>query len=218
MYQFDYAIWWGEAPLIVRTFLESYDFGGKTIIPFCTSASSGLGSSGTTLQAFAPDALWQDGNRFSSRASESEVIAWAESCMENIEFVSHSAAENKITQISITSGETTIYAELDDSETAQEFASMLPLTISMQRVGGGREFYGGMDKSLSYDESDAQTTFENGELGYWFSGNGLCILYDNQVEESEIESGVIVFGRIVSDLSVFHNMQDQIEVTVALAE
>ena len=61
-----YPIWWGQAPKIIYTFLESYDFSGKTLIPFCTSASSGMGSSGTNLHASAPDAVWKSGCRVGS--------------------------------------------------------------------------------------------------------------------------------------------------------
>lgn len=119
-------------------------------------------------------------------------------------------------QICIRIGETTLYADMYDSELAKEFVSLLPQTISMQRVGGGREFYGSLDGSLNYDEADSQTTFENGEIAYWYSGNGLCLLYNNQVEEPEIESGIIVLGRIASDFSILSDLEDQIEVDIAL--
>ena len=71
-----YPIWHGQAPKIIYTFLESYDFGGKTIIPFCTSASSGIGSSATNLHKLAENASWLSGTRFSSSASRSSVAAW----------------------------------------------------------------------------------------------------------------------------------------------
>lgn len=71
-----YPIWWGEAPRIINTFLESYDFSGKTIVPFCTSGSSGIGSSATNLQSLASSATWQEGRRFSGSASLSTVESW----------------------------------------------------------------------------------------------------------------------------------------------
>lgn len=72
-----YPIWWGQAPHIVYTFFESYDFSGKTIVPFCTSGSSGVSSSATNLQTAASDsAIWLDGTRFSASASQSEIEAW----------------------------------------------------------------------------------------------------------------------------------------------
>ncbi|MCC8170104.1 MAG: flavodoxin, partial [Oscillospiraceae bacterium] len=69
-------IWWGDAPRIISTFLESYDFSEKNIIPFCTSVSSGIGSSAEDLQSLADDAEWYDGRRFAASASESDVEAW----------------------------------------------------------------------------------------------------------------------------------------------
>ncbi len=56
-----YPIWWGQAPKIMYTFLESYDLSGKTIIPFCTSGGSAMGTSGTNLHSSAPNAVWKSG-------------------------------------------------------------------------------------------------------------------------------------------------------------
>lgn len=79
-----YPIWWGKAPKIIFTFLESYDFAGKTIIPFCTSHSSGIGSSDTDLHSLAPQATWMQGRRFGGNASESDVREWIESLNLNL--------------------------------------------------------------------------------------------------------------------------------------
>ncbi len=71
-----YPIWWGEAPRIIDTFVENYDFSGKTVIPFCTSASSGMGSSAKTLESLAGTGTWQSGQRFEEDESKDNVIAW----------------------------------------------------------------------------------------------------------------------------------------------
>jgi len=71
-----YPIWWGKAPKIMRTFVESYDFSGKTVIPFCTSASSGIGSSASDLEALTSGAAWLEGHRFSGSDSEATVMDW----------------------------------------------------------------------------------------------------------------------------------------------
>ena len=71
-----YPIWWGQAPRIISTFLESYNFSGKTIIPFCTSGSSGIGSSATNLHSLANGATWLDGRRFGSGTSRDTMIEW----------------------------------------------------------------------------------------------------------------------------------------------
>ena len=74
-----YPIWHGQAPKIICTFLESYNFSGKTVLPFCTSHSSGIGSSASNLHSLAPNANWLDGTRFAAGTSESEIQAWLES-------------------------------------------------------------------------------------------------------------------------------------------
>ena len=71
-----YPIWWGQAPRIVSTFFESYDFSGKTIVPFCTSGSSGIGSSATNLHNLTNGANWPNGQRFSGGTSRSTMIQW----------------------------------------------------------------------------------------------------------------------------------------------
>ncbi len=74
-----YPIWWGEEPRILDTFVESYDFDGITLIPFCTSSSSGIGRSGQNLADKAGSGTWLEGKRFGAGASESEIQAWIES-------------------------------------------------------------------------------------------------------------------------------------------
>ena len=71
-----YPIWWGIAAWPVNNFITGNDFSGKTVIPFCTSASSGLGQSGDLLADMAGTGNWQDGERFSSGASSSKVKSW----------------------------------------------------------------------------------------------------------------------------------------------
>ena len=72
-----YPIWHGQAPRIISTFLESYDFSGKVIIPFCTSHSSGVGSSASNLHSLCPEStLWFDGERFASGTSREEIEEW----------------------------------------------------------------------------------------------------------------------------------------------
>ncbi len=74
-----YPIWWGIAAWPVDHFVTDNDFSGKTVIPFCTSASSGIGDSGNLLEKMAGTGDWQEGQRFSSGASASDVNAWVES-------------------------------------------------------------------------------------------------------------------------------------------
>lgn len=72
-----YPIWHGQAPRIISTFLESYDFSGKTIIPFCTSHSSGIGSSADDLHSLCPETTqWFAGERFAGGTSRDTIEDW----------------------------------------------------------------------------------------------------------------------------------------------
>ena len=73
-----FPIWWGEEPRIMDTFVESYNFDGITMIPFCTSSSSGIGMSGKNLESNAGSGKWLDGQRFSGSVSEDELQTWIE--------------------------------------------------------------------------------------------------------------------------------------------
>jgi len=71
-----YPIWWGIAAWPVDNFVKANDFTGKTVIPFATSSSSGMGRSGSLLAGMAGSGDWQEGQRFSSGVSEADVQAW----------------------------------------------------------------------------------------------------------------------------------------------
>lgn len=71
-----YPIWWGIAAWPVDSYIKANDFTGKTVIPFCTSASSGIGESDTLLREAAGTGMWLDGVRFSSGTSDSELLHW----------------------------------------------------------------------------------------------------------------------------------------------
>ena len=73
-----FPIWWYVAPTITNTFLEQYDMTGKTIIPFATSGSSGMGNTNAELKASIPGASLKTGKRFSEGTKESELKTWAE--------------------------------------------------------------------------------------------------------------------------------------------
>ena len=73
-----FPVWWYVAPTIVNTFLEAYDFTGKTIVLFATSGGSGLGKSAAGLRASAPGAKIMDGRLLNGRLNEAELKAWVQ--------------------------------------------------------------------------------------------------------------------------------------------
>ena len=73
-----FPIWWYREPSIIDSFLEAYDFSGKTLVPFCTSGGSALGEGQGRIEKLAKGAKVLPGKRFSARASESELKTWIE--------------------------------------------------------------------------------------------------------------------------------------------
>ncbi|MCR5531543.1 MAG: flavodoxin [Lachnospiraceae bacterium] len=71
-----YPIWFGKEPRIMDTFVEGYDFTGITVIPFCTSGSSGIGTSQSNLSKLAGSGSWESGKRFAGTATEKEIVDW----------------------------------------------------------------------------------------------------------------------------------------------
>ena len=71
-----YPIWWGIAAWPVDNFINANDFTGKTVIPFCTSSSAGLGESGELLAELAGTGNWLEGQRFRSGVAEADVVEW----------------------------------------------------------------------------------------------------------------------------------------------
>lgn len=74
-----FPVWWYTAPTIIKTFLEAYDFAGKTIVPFATSGGSGLGDTEKTLQAVVPGAKVTGGRMLNGRVNAADLKNWAES-------------------------------------------------------------------------------------------------------------------------------------------
>lgn len=74
-----FPVWWYTAPTIIKTFLEAYDFSGKTIVPFATSGGSGLGKTAETLQEMVPSATVTDGKLLNGKQNAAELKKWADS-------------------------------------------------------------------------------------------------------------------------------------------
>ena len=77
-----FPVWWYREPSIIDTFLESYDFTGKTIVPFCTSGGSGIGEAPANMQALAKGAKVLGGKRLTARETEEDMKAWIQNTIE----------------------------------------------------------------------------------------------------------------------------------------
>lgn len=164
-----YPIWHGQAPRIISTFLESYDFSGKTIVPFCTSASSGIGSSDTNLHSLAEDADWISGKRFPSSAAENDVTNWLDTLPLQ--------TKEDTDKMNIEVNGHVLTATLENNSSAKALAEMIksePLTINMSDYADF-EKVGSLGTSLP--RNDEQITTEAGDL-ILYQGNSFVIYYD----------------------------------------
>lgn len=169
-----YPIWWGQAPKIISTFLESCDFSGRTIVPFCTSGSSPIGSSAENLHALAGDARWLEGGRFSGSASRDAVEDW----VRGLDLSPEGAATGgEAAMLHMTVNGTTLTATLADNSSAQALRELLadgPITIDM-RDYGSMEKVGPLGASLP--ANDEQINTQAGDI-ILYQGSQLVIYYD----------------------------------------
>ena len=166
-----YPIWWGQAPKIVYTFLESVDVSGKTIIPFCTSASSGVGSSDTNLHALADDMVnWLPAKRISNRETAEGIRTWALSLDLPVKEESH--------LLYIKIGDVTLTATLTDNSSTAALVDLLRLgdvTIDMHDYGNF-EKVGELPIILPANDENIST--EAGDL-ILYLGHRFVIYYDH---------------------------------------
>ena len=165
-----YPIWWGQEPRIIDTFLESYDFSEKTVIPFCTSASSGIATSEKNIKALVPIGNQLEGKRFPASATKDDVKAWYDTLPLNNE-----KSDNKL-KISVNGTELT--ATLADSTAAKELAEKLktePVTVTLNEYGGF-EKVGKLPWSLT--KTDESIVTEAGDI-MLYQGNQMTIFYNS---------------------------------------
>lgn len=164
-----YPIWWGEEPRIIDTFLESYDFSDKTIIPFCTSGSSGISVSENNIKNLGVEIGDQlSGKRFSASSTYDDVAEWIDSLP---------LPENKEeTKLKIEVNGYTLTATLADNAAAQALAELIkdePMILDLNEYGSF-EKVGALPQSLpKYDE---RITTEPGDI-MLYVGNQITIFY-----------------------------------------
>ena len=178
-----YPIWWGQAPKIMYTFIESYNFEGKTILPFCTSGSSPIGSSATNLSKSSPKANWLEGKRFSSSTSKDEVEKWLD---DNIEVKK---------EMKLLIDEKEISVNWENNESVKALKQITPLEIKMNKYGGFEQV-GPIGKTIA--SNDVNYTSNPGDI-VLYSSNQIVIFYGSNtwqytklghldLEQSEIKT------------------------------
>lgn len=165
-----YPIWHGQAPKILYTFLEGADMTGKTLVPFCTSASSPLGSSADNLHPLAPDAVWKEGKRFAIGTSKDEIDRWlTEIGLKNEEQKEEPALQMKINETKIS----VVWEDNDSVSALKALAEKAPVAVAMSPYGGFEQV-GSLGKDLP--RNDVSTTTEAGDI-VLYNGSQIVVFY-----------------------------------------
>lgn len=162
-----YPIWWGQAPKILYTFVESYDLSNKTIIPFCTSGSSPIGSSAINLAKSAPKANWLEGKRFAASATKEEIGNWLDT------FVI------KEKEMKLLIDEKELEVKWEDNASVEAINDLCPLSINMHQYGGFEQV-GAIGQSIVSD--DKRITTEPGDI-VLYSSNQIVIFFGSNTWE-----------------------------------
>ena len=161
-----YPIWWGQAPRILSSFVESHDFTGITVIPFCTSGSSDIGGSDDALAAQAGSGTWLQGRRFSGNVSEDALRDW----------INETGGTNMEKSLSLVIDGTEVAVAWEDNESVEALTELVaagPLTVQMSMYGGFEQV-GSLGTGLPRD--DVQTTTRAGDI-VLYSGNQIVVFY-----------------------------------------
>lgn len=202
-----YPIWNGKAPRILSTFLDAYDLSGKTIVPFCTSGSSGIGSSATDLHALAPDAVWLSGVRFSGGASRSDVERW-------VEGLDLPEPSSNPVRLSLAFGGHEVFVTMEDDPTTRDFLTMLPATLTFQDFAGSEKI-SYLPRPLSTEGAPSSCDPAEGDLTLYVPWGNLAIFYR---DSSGPSSSLIPMGHIDSGLELLAAQSGDFEVSVSIAD
>lgn len=204
-----YPIWAMTVPQAIHSFLSTYDFTGKTVIPFCTHDGYGAGSSYRAVQNAVSGATVLDGLALLASdvpSSESRVQEW-------LEEIGVEREEPQGTAIRVTAGGRTFTGEWLDTPLAREIRAMFPLTATLGRYGD-REYYGSIPQRPTNTE-EGQLHFENGDITYCPANNTIAIFYAkaDDPDMGTLTMRIIPIGKVTSDLGAFDEMDSRLEFT-----
>ena len=201
-----HPIWWGIPPKIMRTFAESYDWSGKTVVGFCTSGGSAYSNTG--LPELTEGAVWLEGRRFSGAVSPDDIAGWAE------DLHLHAADAQAAGQLQVSFNGHTYTASLADNTSAAAFAALLAenggsLTIQAHDYGGF-EKVGVLPASLP--QNDEPIDAAAGDL-ILYQGNNIVLYYSTN------SWTFTRLGRLEGDLSALEADlgEGNVEITYSLA-
>lgn len=168
-----YPIWWGDCPRIIQTFIETGKLNGKSVIPFCTSGSSGISGSEGTLKTYK-DVNWLAGKRLTT--SKDEVVNWVKSL--NLNVANETKENSDLNTIKVEVNNKELIVELEDNQATKELIKKLNegnVVVEAQEYGGF-EKVGSLGFSLTKDDKQIKT--EAGDI-VLYQGNQISLFYNS---------------------------------------
>lgn len=216
-----FPIWVYREPMAIRTFLEEYDFTGKTLIPFCTSMAVGIEKSIEDIKKLCPDSTVLDGQRFETELKdyEKQVVRWMEKIGVKQKTSDGVGTETNIkkdhtTPIILTSGDMKLNGYLYDNAPAKSLISQLPLTVTLN--DSDNDFCGG-NIDLTYSNQDVSSGYKNGDLAFWTPGNNFVIFVDDE-EKSADTGDLVMLGKLTETQKVLDSLKGTLRITIELAD
>ncbi len=213
-----YPAWHHTAPMAVRTFLEEYDFTGKTIVPYMTSLGNSVDQSVSDIRTLCPSATVLDGialTHGSSNRWNEQAAQW----LNGLDIFSAASpsvpppANQERTEITLTIGNQRLNAWLNGSTASKELISRLPVTVTL--ADSDNDYCGSISPALPYEQSEVQSGYRNGNLAFWTAGNDFVIFVDD--EESSANTGnLVILGQVTDDYSFLIGRGGTVDVTIAL--
>ncbi len=207
-----YPNWWATIPMPISTFLEEYDFSGKTIIPFCSHGGGEFGQSITDISKLAPNSKIGEGLsiHYSGGSSlSSDIDEW----IEKNNIGQNQTSEVSTSRIKLTiNNDEEIYVRLDDNQTTQDFVSMLPLTLKVEDYNS-TEKIATLPRELTTEGSPSGYTPQIGDFAYYAPWGNLSMFYnDFRYSNSLIKLGEFEEGEIDKIKKLNDNFTIEIEI------
>lgn len=208
-----YPNWWATIPMPIATFLETYDFSGKTIIPFCSHGGGEFGQSITDISKLAPYSKIGEGLsiHYSGGSSlSSDIDEWIEK--NNIGQDEPNVVETSRIKLTINNEE--IYVKLDNNQTSQDFLSILPLTLEAEDYNN-TEKIATLPKELTTQGSPSGYTPKTGDFAYYAPWGNLSIFYN----DFRYSNSLIKLGEFEGDgIDKIKNLNDNFTIKIEIAK
>lgn len=191
-----YPIWWGTMPKIINTFLESYDFSGKTIMPFCTSGSSGISTSVSAIRNTCPNSVVTAGFRGTSSTTNTQIQNW----LNNNGF-----SDAVFKRMKLTVNGNRIIIKLNNNNTAKDLADMLPVELDFSDYNN-TEKIAYLPQSLNTSDTTSGIAPTAGDLTLYVPWGNLALFY----KDFRYSADLISIGSVEEGLDYMTELEGKI--------